>query len=60
LSLFTTFWELTSLISLAWVVYDTLARNRTLTDIMKIMWIVVTLIFGIIGAVFYYFIGRNR
>ncbi|MGB9929544.1 MAG: PLDc N-terminal domain-containing protein [Methanosarcina sp.] len=60
MSLLATFWEISLMASVIWVIYDTLTRNKSLTDIMKIMWIVVTLIFGVMGAVFYYLIGRSR
>ncbi|MFZ2500208.1 MAG: PLDc N-terminal domain-containing protein [Methanosarcina sp.] len=53
-------WGLFSLISFIWVIYDLLIQNRGMNDMMKIMWIVVSLIFGILGAILYFFIGRRR
>ncbi|MCQ1535927.1 hypothetical protein FTO70_09590 [Methanosarcina sp. KYL-1] len=56
----TNIWGLIALASVIWVIYDVLTRNRGLSDIMKIVWIVVALVFGIFGAAAYYFIGRKR
>lgn len=53
-------WGLLSVISFIWVVYDALTQNRSLNDMMKIMWIVIALIFGTLGAVLYFFIGRKK
>ena len=60
MSLLANLWGLITLASFIWVVYDVLTKNRSMNDIMKIMWIVVALIFGILGAICYYFIGRKR
>ena len=53
-------WRILSVTSFVWVVYDALTRNRSLNDMMKIMWVVIALIFGALGAVFYFFMGRKR
>ena len=60
MSLITNIWGLIALASVIWVIYDVLTRNRSLSDIMKIIWILIALIFGILGAVLYYFIGRKK
>ncbi len=60
MSLVTNIWGLIVLASVIWVIYDVLTRNKGLSDIMKIIWIVIVLIFGILGAVLYYFIGRKK
>lgn len=60
MSLLTNIWGLIALVSFIWVLYDVLTRNKGLNDMMKIMWIVVALIFGVLGAILYYFIGRRR
>lgn len=60
LSLLANIWGLVTFASVIWVIYDVLTQNRSMNDIMKIMWIVVALIFGILGAIFYYFIGKRR
>lgn len=53
-------WGLLVLVSVIWVIYDVLTQNKGLSTVMKIVWILVALIFGILGAIVYYFIGRNR
>ena len=42
-----------------WVIYDVLANNKRLSDGMKIVWIILAVLFSIITAIVYYFIGRN-
>jgi hypothetical protein len=53
-------WGPLSIISFIWVLYDALTQNKSLNDMMKIMWIVIALIFGALGAVLYFFIGRKK
>ncbi len=60
LSLVTNIWGLLTLVSAVWVIYDVLMKNRSLSDIMKIVWIVVALIFGILGAAAYYLFVRKK
>ncbi|MFY1111303.1 MAG: PLDc N-terminal domain-containing protein [Methanosarcinaceae archaeon] len=60
MSLVTNIWGLLTLLSAVWVIYDVLMKNRTLSDIMKIVWIVVALVFGILGAAAYYLFGRKK
>jgi hypothetical protein len=36
-----------------------MTRNKGLEPIKKVLWIVVAFIFGILGAVAYYFLGRK-
>ena len=42
-----------------WVIYDVLVNNKRLSDGMKVLWIIFALLFSIITAMVYYFIGRN-
>ena len=42
-----------------WVIYDVIVNNKKLSDGMKVLWIVCALLFSIITAIVYYFIGRN-
>ena len=42
-----------------WVIYDVIANNKRLSDGMKVLWIVCAVLFSIITAIVYYFIGRN-
>lgn len=55
-----TIWGLIVLISVIWVLYDVLTQNKGLTTVMKIVWILAALIFGILGAIAYYFLGKKR
>jgi hypothetical protein len=60
LDLITTIWGLLVLLAVIWVIYDVVTQNKSLSTVMKIVWILVALIFGIIGAVVYYFIGKSK
>lgn len=60
MSLVANIWGLIALASVIWVIYDVMTQNKGLSDIKKIIWIVVALIFGILGAVLYYFLGRKK
>ncbi len=53
-------WGLIVLISVIWVVYDVVTQNKALSTPMKVLWIVLALIFGILGAIAYYFLGRSK
>jgi hypothetical protein len=43
-----------------WVIYDVLAKNTGLRTGMKGVWIICALLFSIVTAIVYYFIGRKR
>ena len=60
MSLITNIWGLIALASVIWVIYDVMTQNIGLSDVKKIIWIVVALLFGILGAVLYYFLGRKK
>ena len=55
-----TIWGILVLIAVIWVIYDVLTQNKGLSTGWKIIWILLALIFGIIGAIAYYFLGRNK
>ncbi len=42
-----------------WVIYDVIVYNKRLSDGMKVLWIVLAILFSIITAIVYYFIGRD-
>jgi len=42
-----------------WIIYDVIVNNKRLSDGMKILWIVCAVLFSIVAAIVYYFIGRN-
>ncbi|MEK6849377.1 MAG: PLDc N-terminal domain-containing protein [Nanoarchaeota archaeon] len=48
-----------ALLAAIWVIYDVLVNNTRLSTGMKILWILCALVFSIITAVIYYFVGRN-
>lgn len=54
-----TIWGLLVLLSVIWVIYDVVTQNKRLSDVMKVVWILVALVFGILGAAVYYFVGRK-
>ncbi|MDF1556618.1 MAG: PLDc N-terminal domain-containing protein [ANME-2 cluster archaeon] len=60
MDIITQIWGLLALLAVIWVIYDVLTQNKALTTVMKAVWIIVALVFGIIGAVVYYFIGRAK
>ncbi len=60
MDIITQLWGLLALLAVIWVIYDVLTQNRALTNVMKAVWIIVALLFGIIGAVVYYFIGKAK
>lgn len=48
------------LVSVIWAIYDVLTQKKGLSTVMKIVWILVALIFGILGAIAYYLIRRKN
>jgi len=48
-----------SVLATIWVIYDVIVHNKKISDGMKALWIILALLFGIITAILYYFIGRN-
>ena len=54
--------NLIGLIALAcmiWVIYDVLVNNKKATTVIKVVWIVAAILFSIITAIIYYFVGRK-
>ena len=49
-----------ALLCAVWVIYDVLAKNKSLSTMAKIIWIVCALLFNIVTAIVYFFIGRNK
>ena len=50
-----------SLICAIWLIYDVLAKNKRLSDGMKVLWVVLAIILGgIIPAIIYYFVYKNK
>lgn len=42
-----------------WVIYDVITNNKKLSDGMKVFWVVFAVLFSIITAIVYYFIGHD-
>ncbi|WP_049890927.1 PLDc N-terminal domain-containing protein [Methanohalobium evestigatum] len=58
--IFATIWSIIVLASIVWVIYDVLTQNKSLSSIMKVFWIIIVLVLGIIGAILYYFLGKKK
>lgn len=43
-----------------WALYDILFVNATLSSAQKIFWVIIVLIFSIIGIIFYVLMGRKE
>jgi hypothetical protein len=52
-------WGLITLVSVIWVIYDVMTRNDRLEPIKKVLWIIIAIIFGVLGAIAYYFLGKR-
>jgi Tfp pilus assembly protein PilZ len=48
-----------ALVCAVWVIYDVLVKNKKLSVAAKVIWIVCAVLFSIITAIVYYFIGRK-
>ncbi|APH39575.1 PLDc N-terminal domain-containing protein [Methanohalophilus halophilus] len=53
-------WGIVTLLATIWVIYDVFTNNRMLSTMMKIIWVLAALLFGVLGAIAYYFIGKKR
>ncbi|MFO8015681.1 MAG: PLDc N-terminal domain-containing protein [Candidatus Woesearchaeota archaeon] len=60
MAIFGTLTSIIALICAIWVIYDVLVNNKSLSNGMKVFWIVLALFFSIITAIVYYFIGRKK
>jgi hypothetical protein len=49
-----------ALLCAVWVIYNVLAKNKKLNTTGKVVWIVCAVLFSIITAIVYYFIGRKQ
>ena len=59
MSMLANIWGLIALASVIWVIYDVMTQNKGLDTVKKVLWILVALIFGILGAIAYYLLGRK-
>ncbi len=60
MAIYSTVIGIIALLCAIWVIYDVLAKNKKLSTTAKIVWIVCALLFSIITAIVYYFIGRKK
>ena len=60
MALLSTIIGIIAIIAAIWVIYDVLAKNKGLSDGMKVLWIVLAIIFSVITAIIYYLVGRNK
>ncbi len=54
-----TIYGIAAVLAAIWVICDVLLSNKRLSDGMKLFWIILAVLFNIITAIVYYFIGRN-
>ncbi|NJD98419.1 hypothetical protein E3E26_01210 [Thermococcus sp. LS1] len=47
------------LVAIVWVIYDVLVNQKRMPDVEKVVWIIVALFLGIIGAIIYYVIVKS-
>jgi hypothetical protein len=47
-----------ALVCAIWVIYDVFAKNKRLSDGMKILWTVLAIVFSIATAIIYYFVYK--
>jgi hypothetical protein len=54
----TIYW-LVHIVAAIWVIYDVWANQKRMDPVKKIIWTVCAILFSIITAIIYYFIGRK-
>lgn len=59
LSMWVMLWGLIGLIAAIWIIYDVLTAQKKMPDIEKLIWVLVAIFLGIIGAVIYYLIVKK-
>ncbi|EEB73954.1 PLDc N-terminal domain-containing protein [Thermococcus sp. AM4] len=55
---FSLFLILIQLIAVIWVIYDVVTKQQRMPDTEKIIWIIVAIFLGLIGAIVYYFVVK--
>ncbi|MDA3836245.1 MAG: PLDc N-terminal domain-containing protein [Nanoarchaeota archaeon] len=48
-----------ALICAIWVIYDVLVKNKGLSTLAKIIWIICAVLFNIVTAIVYYFLYKK-
>lgn len=52
--------SLIALVAAVWVIYDVWAKNKKTSTVLKVVWTVLAILFSIITAIVYYFVGRGK
>lgn len=47
------------LLALVWVIYDVLTKQKRMSDVEKVIWIVLAFLFTILGALAYYLLVKR-
>lgn len=55
-----TIFGIIGVVAIVLVIYDVIVNNKRLSHGMNLLWVILTLLFSIIIALVYYFIGRDR
>ncbi len=55
-----TIFYIVALLCAVWVIYDVLVKNKKLNTTAKAVWIICAVLFSIVTAIVYYFIGRKK
>lgn len=55
----TNIYYIVHLVCVIWILYHVWMVNKSLSGVMKIVWSLVGLILGILGAIIYYFVGKK-
>ncbi len=56
---FNAVWGVVAVLAAIYVIYDVMVNNKRLSDGMKVFWIIFVLLFSIITATVYFFVGRD-
>ncbi|NJE60629.1 PLDc N-terminal domain-containing protein [Thermococcus sp. 21S7] len=48
------------LLALVWVIYDVLTKQKRMSDVEKVIWIVLAFLFTILGALVYYLLVKRN
>jgi formate hydrogenlyase subunit 3/multisubunit Na+/H+ antiporter MnhD subunit len=61
LAFFGVFWiiGLISLVFVIWVIYDIIVNQKRMPPIEKLIWVLVVLFLGVIGAIVYYIVVKR-
>jgi len=49
-----------ALLCAIWVIYDVLVKHKSMKTTTKVIWVVCAVLFSIITAIVYFFIGRKK